>query len=145
MTSSYNVVDVNELNTEDFSFRLYKTNDFVEVSNNNVVNVDFFIFPAFINFDFKNSKVLTLVKTNFFILILGKLSNDVLFSNFTKLIMLEFLKFGSFLIILNIGLWFVLMSFIFFAFGVIFYPLKKITQDYQSLYCIKVNNIYLIS
>jgi len=130
--------------TDSYIINIEKTIDFIdpqEKKNALPVNVDFFVFPAFANFNIENDKIQIVNETRFFIVIAGKFSNDDLFKEFQLGLLYKFVVYFLFMIMFNILLWFILTGLIFYLFGIYFYPLKKILADYEALY--KHNVIYL--
>jgi len=121
-----------------YSFSFNKTVDFIDPNiekNNRNVNIDFFIFPVFNNYNLTvKNKIEIVNNTNFFMIVAGKFSNEEIFKKFQLGLLYKFLIYLFSLTIFNILLWFAITGFIFYVFKIFFYPLKKIMMDYRNLY-----------
>lgn len=132
-------------NVSDLSFR-FSTVDFIDVAEKNnglPVSIDFFVFPAFIDFELKDNMYDYVKETNIFIIIAGKFSHDTLFKAFQLRILFKFILYFFFLIMFNFLLWFSIRGVIFYVFKIFFFELKTIFGDYEDLYLTDVKiNIY---
>lgn len=136
--------DISKNNKQSIKYEQFQVNSTTNILDTTpdkkpLIDLGFYVYPANIEFDEKDNKVMKLERTRFYIILLGKFSNDEIFGEFQITILKKFCLFLICIFFFNIFLLFFLTHLFFYIFYIFFNLIKDLSTRFQNLYYDDVN------